>query len=105
MNYGNIDTPKKEWIFMSKNGDRKKLCVSSLVLGIVGLIFSFILPIVSYGCAIPGLIIGVKRSKKNYSSSAGITLSIVAVSLALINSVLGVVMTIKMFFSDDKDKE
>lgn len=85
---------------MSKNTDKKKLCISSLVLGIVGLVFSFLLPIVSYGCAIPGLIIGVKRRKNNYNSSAGIALSIVAVSLALINSVLGVVMTIKMFFSD-----
>lgn len=90
---------------MSKNTDKKKLCVSSLVLGIVGLVFSFLLPIVSYSCAIPGLIIGIKRRKKNYNSSAGIVLSIVAVSLALINSVLGVVMTIKMFFSDNNKAE
>lgn len=85
---------------MSKDNGRKKLCVSSLVLGIVGLIFSFILPVVSYGCAIPGLVIGLKRRKRNYSSSAGISLSIVALSLALINSVFGVLMTVKMFFSD-----
>lgn len=88
---------------MSKENGRKKLCVSSLVLGIVGLIFSFIVPIVSYACAIPGLVIGIKKRKKNYSSSAGISLSIVALSLALINSVFGVLMTIKMFFSDDSD--
>lgn len=85
---------------MSKDNGRKKLCVSSLVLGIVGLIFSFIVPIVSYACAVPGLVIGIKRRKKNYSSTAGISLSIVALSLALINSVFGVLMTIKMFFSD-----
>jgi len=46
----------------------KKLCISSLVLGIVGLAFSFFLPVISYACAIPGLIIGVKKRKKNYSS-------------------------------------
>ncbi len=90
---------------MSKDNDRKKLCVSSLVLGIVGLIFSFIIPIVSYACAIPGLVIGIKRRKKNYSSSAGISLSIVALSLALINSVFGVLMTIKMFFSDNGEEK
>lgn len=90
---------------MSKDNDRKKLCVSSLVLGIVGLIFSFIIPVVSYACAIPGLVIGIKRRKKNYSSSAGISLSIVALSLALINSVFGVLMTIKMFFSDSGEEK
>lgn len=89
---------------MSKDNGRKKLCVSSLVLGIVGLIFSFIIPAVTYACAIPGLVIGIKRRRRNYSSSAGISLSIVALSLALINSVFGVLMTIKMFFSD-KDEE
>ena len=89
---------------MSNNAEKKKLCVSSLVLGIVGLVFSFVLPLVSYACAIPGLIIGVKKSGKNYNSSAGVALSIIAISLALINSVLGVVMTVKMFFSaSDQD--
>ena len=85
------------------NMSGKKLCVSSLVLSIVGLVFSFFLPIVSYACAIPGLIIGVKKRKKNYSSSAGISLSIVALSIALVNSVLGVVMTVKMFFPGKRD--
>lgn len=82
----------------------KKLCVSSLVLSIVGLVFSFFLPVVSYACAIPGLIIGVKKRRKNYSSSAGISISIIALSIALINSVLGVVMTVKMFFSGKSDE-
>lgn len=90
---------------MSKDNGRKKLCVSSLVLGIVGLIFSFIIPIVSYACAIPGLVIGIKKRNKNYSSSAGISLSIIALSLALINSVFGVLMTIKMFFSDSGEEK
>ncbi|MDE6745322.1 MAG: hypothetical protein K2J72_01650 [Oscillospiraceae bacterium] len=82
----------------------KKLCVSSLVLSIIGLVFSFFLPVVSYACAIPGLIIGIKKRRKNYSSSAGISISIVALSIALINSVLGVVMTVKMFFSGKSDE-
>ena len=90
---------------MSNNVEKKKLCVSSLVLGIVGLVFSFVLPLVSYGCAIPGLIIGIKKSGKNYNSSAGVTLSIIAISLALINSALGVVMTVKMFFAGNDKKE
>ena len=77
----------------------KKLCISSLVLGIVGLAFSFFLPVISYACAIPG-----KKRRKNYSSSAGISLSIVALSIAMINSVLGIVMTVKMFFSGKSEE-
>lgn len=88
---------------MIKDCERKKLCVSSLVLGIVGLVFSVIIPVVSYACAIPGLVIGLKRRRKNYNSTAGVALSIIALSLALLNSVFGVLMTIKMFFSEKNE--
>lgn len=88
---------------MIKDGERKKLCVSSLVLGIVGLVFSVIVPVVSYACAIPGLVIGLKRRRRNYNSTAGVALSIIALSLALLNSVFGVLMTIKMFFSEKNE--
>ena len=90
---------------MSKEKSSKKLCVSSLVLGIVGLVFSVFVPIVSYACAVPGLVIGIKRQKKNYNSSAGVPLNIVALAIALINSALGIVMTVKMFFSDKNTDE
>ncbi len=86
------------------NGKRK-LCVSSLVLGIVGIVMSFIAPVAAYACAVPGLVSGIKKSHKNYSSSAGIVLNIIALSLALVNSVLGVLMTIKIFFSDGKKSD
>ncbi len=89
------------------DNEEKKLCVSSLVLGIVGIVFSLIVPAVAYACSIPGLIAGIRKSRKNYSVSAGIVLNIIALSLALINSVIGVVMTVKLLFSDreDSDKE
>ena len=90
---------------MSKDNEKKKLCVSSLVLGIVGVVFSLFLPVAAYACSIPGLITGVKKQKKNYHASAGIILNIVALSLALINSVLGIIMTIKIFFSDSMENE
>lgn len=90
---------------MSKDNERKKLCVSSLVLGIVGVVFSLFVPVVAYACAIPGLITGVKKQHRNYRASAGIILNIIALSLALINSVLGVIMTIKIFFSDSSEDE
>lgn len=76
-----------------------------MVLGIVGLVFSFLLPAVSYSCAVPGLLIGLRKSKKNYSSTAGISLNIIAIVFAAINSVLGIIMTIKMYKSNSKDKK
>ena len=90
---------------MSKDNERKKLCVSSLVLGIVGVVFSLFVPLAAYACAIPGLITGIKKSRREYRASAGIILNIIALSLALINSVLGVIMTIKIFFSDNPENE
>ena len=83
----------------------KKICVSSLVLGIIGLVFSAVLPVVSYACAIPGLIAGIRKSKKNYNSTAGISLSIIALIFAAVNSALGIVMTLRMFLSNFKDKK
>ncbi len=92
---------------MSNDNEERKLCVSSLVLGIVGVVFSLFVPAVAYACSIPGLITGIKKSRRNYSASAGIILNIIALAIALVNSVLGIVMTIKIFFSnsDDIDKE
>ncbi len=90
---------------MSKDNGKRKLCVSSLVLGIIGIVTALFVPAAAYACAVPGLVNGIKKSRRNYNSSAGIVLNIIALSLALINSVIGVLMTIKIFFSDDKRSE
>ena len=90
---------------VSKNNKEKKLCVSSLVLGILGLVFSLFVPAVAYACSIPGLVSGIRKSRRDYRASAGIVLNIIALSLALVNSILGVVMTIRIFFSDGKKEK
>lgn len=82
--------------------DTKKNCVSSIVLGIVGIVFSFFVPAVSYSCSTTGLIIGIKK-RKTHKSNAGIILNIIALALAAINSICGILMTIKMFNGDKKD--
>lgn len=84
---------------------KKKLCISSMVLGIVGIVFSAILPAAAYACSIPGLVIALSRKKKGYNSSAGTVLNIIALSIALVNSVLGVIMTIKMFFDNEEQEK
>ena len=90
---------------MNNDNNSKKLCVPSLVLGIVGLFFSLFLPFVSYGCSIPGLVIGLKKQKKDYNSKPGIVLNVIAIALSVINSALGIIMTVKLFFASGSDEE
>ncbi|MBQ5320154.1 MAG: hypothetical protein J6K17_13765 [Oscillospiraceae bacterium] len=90
---------------MNNENNSKKLCVSSLVLGIVGLVFSLFLPFVSYGCSIPGLVIGLKKQHKDYNSRPGIILNVIAIALSIVNSALGIIMTVKLFFASNSDEE
>lgn len=85
------------------NEQKKKICVSSLVLGIIGVVFSTLIPGVSFSTSIPGVVLGVVKRKK-YNSSPGIALNIVALSIAAVNSALAVLMTIKMFKDGDYDE-
>jgi hypothetical protein len=85
---------------------RERICVSSIVLGVLGLVMSFLLPAAAYGCSIPGLALGAsKYQKSGYNSRVGIALNIVALAVALINSAMGVIMTVKMYVSHSKDKK
>ena len=90
---------------MDNENSRKKLCVSSLVLGIVGVFFSLFLPFVSYGCSIPGLLIGFNKKKKDYNSTPGIALNVIALALSVINSALGIILTVKLFFASNTEEE
>ena len=90
---------------MNNENGRRKLCVSSLVLGIIGVFFSLFLPFVSYGCSIPGLVIAFNKQKKDYNSKPGIILNIIAIALSVINSALGIIMTVKLFFASNTDEE
>lgn len=85
------------------NEKSKKICVSGMVLGIVGIVFSFIFPAVSYSCSVTGLVMGLKK-RKTHNSTAAIALNIVALSVAAINSLCGVLVTLKMFRSGKPEK-
>lgn len=90
---------------MNNESNVKKLCVPSLVLGIVGVFFSVCIPVVSYSCSIPGLAIALKKKKKNYNSKPGMVLNIIAIAISAINSILGIIMTVKLFFNSNNDNE
>ncbi len=76
--------------------DKKPNCISSIVLGIVGLALSPFVPGATYACSITGLVRAFKkRNEKNIT--IGIVLNIIALCIAVINSIMGIVLTIKLF--------
>jgi hypothetical protein len=74
---------------------RKKLNLRSLVLGIVGIVFSVLLPGVTIACSVPGVVSAVKRHGRN--GIPGLALNITALSLAAANSAAAIVLTVRMF--------
>lgn len=83
---------------------KNKHSVTSLVLGIVGVVFSLIMPLVTYACSIPGLVIAIRDRKRALKWKPGMILNIVALAIALINSLFAVVITLKMALFDEKKK-
>ncbi len=71
--------------------ENKKVHVPSLVLMIIGAVFALILPIVTYGCSIPSLVMSIKK-KEEYITTYAIVINIIALVGALINSILGIVL-------------
>ena len=81
--------------------EKKKNCVSGIVLGIIGIVFSLFVPAVTYSCSITGLALGIKK-RKTHNSSAAIVLNIIAIAIAAVNSIIGIIMTLKMFRTPEK---
>lgn len=60
---------------------------NSKTLGIIGLIFAFLLPIVTY------IVSGIGLSKsKNYGNESAKKLNLTALIIAVVNSILGVIL-------------
>ena len=66
---------------------KKPLDVAALVLGIVTVIFAFLMPIVSYACGIIGLVFAIKH-RKNKRTTAALILCIVGIVVAVICNVV-----------------
>lgn len=82
---------------------KKKKSIASFVLGVVGIAFSILIPVVTYACSIPGLLIAVRDRKRAYQAKPGIVLNIVALSVATLNSLMAVVIAIKLHFTNKKE--
>lgn len=72
--------------------EEKKIHVPSLVLMIVGFVFSLISPIVTYVCSIISIIMSIKNRKINKTTYA-IILNIIALLIAAANHIYAIIMT------------
>lgn len=66
--------------------EKKKIHVPSLVLMIVGLVFSFISPIVTYVCSVISLVMSIRKRRSNKTTYA-IVLNIIALLIAVANHI------------------
>ena len=74
----------------------KKIDVPSLVLSIVGLVFAFFFPFVTFPCSIVGLVFAIKR-KKTHKTTAALVMCIVGLALAILITILSVVLVASIF--------
>ncbi len=65
-----------------------------MVLGIIGVIFAVLLPIIAYPCLIIGLVLANNDIRNGQISTAGRTVNIVGLCIAVCNSILGACMNL-----------
>jgi hypothetical protein len=68
--------------------EKKKVHTPALVLMIVGAVFSIVFPIIAYVCCIISLVFAIKNRKVN-KTTATIVIDIIALVVALTNSIFG----------------
>jgi len=73
--------------------------IASFVLGLVGII-AWLIPLFGYPVTITGLVLGIlaRKTEKNGFSLAGIILSAITLAITLINSILGAIMVLSMYY-------
>lgn len=94
--YGNVSYPTQT------NSQQDGFAITSLILGILSLLFVFLGPYAFFGCltGIAGIIFGVVSRKKRGSSAmgtAGLIMSSIAVGLCIIITIACVACTAAMF--------
>ena len=69
-----------------------------LVLGIIGIVFAILLPLVTYCCSIPGLVMASRDINLGAQGRGYQALNIIALVIAVINSILGVILNNYIFY-------
>ena len=76
---------------MENSVTQKKIHVPSLVLMIIGALFALILPVITYPCSIVSLVMSITK-RNTHKTTYAIVINIIALVVALANSVLGVML-------------
>lgn len=69
----------------------KKVHTPSMVLMIIGAVFALLLPIVTYPCSAISLVMSIVK-RRSHKTTYAIVINIIALVVALANSVLGVML-------------
>lgn len=75
----------------TNTGSEKKVHVPSMVLMIIGAVFSLLFTYVTYVCSIISLVMSIQH-RKTHKTTYAIVINIIALVLALANSVLGIMI-------------
>lgn len=75
----------------AENNGGKKVHVPSMVLMIIGAVFALLLPIVTYPCSIISLVMSIQK-RDTHKTTYAIVINIIALVIALANSILGVII-------------
>ena len=73
----------------------KKVHVPSLVLMIIGAVFALLVPIVTYVTSIISLVMSIVK-RKEYKTTYAIVINSIALVVALMNSVLGILLNLAL---------
>lgn len=71
--------------------EKKKVHVPSMVLMIIGAVFSLLFTYVTYVCSIISLVMSIQH-RKTHKTTYAIVINIIALLLAVANSVVGVMI-------------
>ncbi len=72
---------------------KSNTAVAPVILGILGMIFAWLLAIVGHALCIMGIVLGVKEYKEK-GKSVGMVISIIGEVCAVISSIIGIAMTV-----------
>ncbi len=78
-----------------KPNDKKPMDTASLVLGIVTLVVSPLIPLVSYICGFIGLVLAITR-RKDKRTTAALVLCIIGLICAVVSHVYAAILISKM---------
>lgn len=78
------------------SGDMEKKAQTSLILGIVGIVFAWLFALVGHIVSIIGIVNGIKAYKET-EKMAGLTLSIIGEVCSIISSIIGAVTLAGVF--------